>query len=407
MSIVFDRITCIVLLLVTCLAVGCDERTPSVARLPITKDAQTLADGNSEFAFDLYHQLAKQSDGNLFFSPYSISTALSMTYAGARGTTETEMANVLHFSLAQPQQHLAAQVLISNFSGSGRDYQLSVANRIWGRNDVEFVPPFLDITREQYYAELARLDFAAQTEASRKEINQWVEDNTNRKIVDLVKPGGIIPQTVIVLTNAVYFKGNWAQQFDKQDTHDDDFHLSATDTIKVPLMYQSDDLPFVENDTIKMIELPYEGDDLSMLVLLPKEGKNLSDITPSLTLANLQKWRASLAEKEVDVWLPRFKVTSEFELSETLKAMGMPTAFEAADFTGMSSAGAAISQVLHKAFVEVNEEGTEAAAATAVILAESASLAPSFRADRPFVFVIQDKATGSILFMSRIVNPTG
>jgi serpin B len=304
-----------------------------------------------------------------------------------------------------PQQHLAAQVLISNISGAGRDYELNVANRLWGRNDVEFVAPYLEVTRDRYYAELARMDFAGQTEASRKEINTWVESNTNNKIVELLKPGAIKPQTVVVLTNAVYFKGKWAQQFKKEDTHDNNFHVSSEKKVIVPLMFQTDKFGFTENDDIKVLELPYKGDDLSMLVVLPKGKKSISEISPSLTSANLKLWRASLNETDVDVWMPRFKVTNDFELSEILKSMGMPSAFDAADFSGMSSSAASISQVIHKAYIDVNEEGTEAAAATAVVMDEAAILSPSFRVDRPFVFFIQDKATGSILFMGRIENP--
>jgi serpin B len=254
------------------------------------------------------------------------------------------------------------------------------------------------------------VDFVTETEKTRQKINRWVEDKTNDKIKNLIPEGALNAMTRLVLTNAIYFKGDWASQFDKDDTEDADFFVSPEKTVTASLMYQKEEFKYAENELLQILQLPYKGDDLSMLVLLPKEKIGLADLEKELTADKLTEWQKRMYEQEIEVYLPKFKMTSQFSLSETLKKMGMSDAFDPgkADFSGMTgNKDLFISAVLHKAFVEVNEKGTEAAAATGVMMQLSMALdEPVFRADHPFIFMIQDNKTGSILFVGRVMDPT-
>ena len=382
---------------------------PWTERAPASDDVKQLAQDGNAFAFDLYARLAEQ-EGNLFFSPYSISTALGMTYAGARGDTETEMAETLHFTLPQERLHKANGALIADLDGTGknRGYQLSIANRLWGRRGDEFLAPFLEVNRRDYGAEFQQLDFGADADAARNTINQWVEDQTNQKIKELLKPNVITGQTVLVLTNAIYFKGDWANRFKKSATHDRVFHVNAETEVEVPTMMQNEKFLNGHDELVQILEMPYEGNDVVMTILLPVERGGLAEVESQLSSAKLTEWLALMQESEIDVWLPKFKMTSEFQLNGALSEMGMPSAFDSrADLSGLTgSPGLYISAVVHKAFVDVNEEGTEAAAATAVVVAEAAALVDQFRADHPFLFLIRDKHTGGILFMGRVTDPS-
>ena len=378
-------------------------------------DVSAIVKGGNRFALDLHRQLRSQ-EGNLFFSPSSISTALAMTYAGAAGETEAEMAKTLHFQVPNDQLHDGMRALQAFWRtpDEKKGIRLNLANRLWGQESYEFLPAFLQITRDQYGAELARLDFT-QSEQARETINTWVEDQTEKKIADLIPARVISSDTKLVLTNAVYFHGIWAEPFEKDRTKDEDFHLTAADKIKVPMMHRWDEFRYGAIDDLQILELPYGDGSLSMIVLLPKEIDGLADLEAELTFRNLQRWTASLKhEDEVKVYLPKFKTTSQFEMSDTLKAMGMKSAFDAnaADFSGMTGdRDLYISAVIHKAFVDVNEEGTEAAAATAVIMSprsariQEPTEPPVFRADHPFVFMIRDNRNDAILFVGRIMNP--
>jgi serpin B len=377
----------------------------------VTDDMRAAARSGNEFAFDLYGRL-KGGEGNLFFSPASISTALAMTYAGAAGQTEREMAGVLHFDLPQRRLHAAYGTLGEVLNASNKNYQLSTANRLWAAKTFPFRPEYLTLTRQSYGAELAQLDFA-RTEEARRTINGWVEQRTNNRIQDLIPPGVLERYTRLVLTNAIYFKGNWADEFHKGVTEDQPFRLVDGGKTNAPLMRQTNDFRYGEADGLQLVELSYAGGDLSMLILLPRE-VGLEPLEKQLTAENVERWSSEMGSREVELYLPRFKTTSQFRLSQTLAAMGMPLAFsDDADFSGMSSAEALkISEVVHKAFVEVNEQGTEAAAATGVVLAPT-SAAPGvqeppvvFRADRPFAFLIRDGRTGAILFLGRVADPT-
>jgi serpin B len=379
----------------------------------VPDDVRSVVRGNNDFALQLYGQL-RSKEGNLFLSPYSISTALAMTYAGARGETASEMAKALDFTLPPDRLHRAFAALLAQVNGEARKqaYQLSVANALWGQKNFGFLPDFLNLTRNDYGAGLHEVDFAADTEAARKLINAWVEQQTRNKIKDLLQPGVLATNTRLVLTNAIYFKGFWAHQFKKNDTRPELFHTSPGTSVKAPLMHDTSDYKYLDGGDFQALELPYKGNDLSMVVLLPKKVDGLPELEKKLTEANLAAWLGRLQKREVMVALPKFKMTREFGLNQVLQALGMRQAFipGGADFTGMSGSGRElfISAVIHKAFVDVNEEGTEAAAATGVVIS-LASAVPNrvvFRADHPFVFLIRDNRSGSILFLGRLTQPT-
>jgi serpin B len=373
----------------------------------------SVVEGNTRFALDLYGRLRSQP-GNLFFSPASVSTALAMTYAGARGETAEQMARTLHLPSGDARLHDAIAALRQQLAPKGDKpgYRLSIANRLWGQQGYHFLPDFLALTRDYYGAALAEVDFANQPERARTTINRWVEQQTEERIKDLVPDGVLTPLTRLVLTNAVYFKGDWSLPFLKALTKEEDFHVTSDKTTRVPIMYQSDDFRFAAANGLKALELSYGHGDLSALVLLPDQVDGLAALEERLNDANLRQCTADLQKRKVNVFLPRFKFTYELSLSKVLQEMGMLLAFDAsrADFSGMSSQDSLfISEVLHKAFVDVNEEGTEAAAATAVAISIKSAVSPHepavFRADHPFLFLIVDNRTKSILFMGRVVNP--
>ena len=375
----------------------------------------SVVEGNSQFALDLHGSL-KSQPGNLFFSPSSISTALAMTYAGARGETAGQMASVLHFPAPQEKVHEAFASLSKSFKSETEKpgYQLSVANRLWGQQGYHILPDFLAITRDSYQAEMALVDFVNNTERARAVINQWVEAQTQEKIKDLLPRGTLTPRTRLVLTNAIYFKGDWTRPFRKEATREEDFHVTGDKTTRVPLMHLKDDFRLGAVDGLKLLDLPYGKGDLSAIVLLPDSIDGLPALEEKLNLKNLTRWLGTLLRQKVDVFLPRFQLTSQFALNQALEAMGMPLAFDEneADFSGISTEDRLyISAVVHKAFVDLNEQGTEAAAATGVVMAVRAAMLPRppavFRADHPFLFLIVDNRTKSILFLGRVVNPNG
>ncbi|HOS79832.1 MAG TPA: serpin family protein [Anaerolineae bacterium] len=370
---------------------------------------ETVVQGNTQFAFALYQKFRAEK-GNLFFSPYSISTALAMTYAGARGNTAVQMAQALHFLLEQEQLHPAFASLEDRLSNIGRkgQIQLKVANALWPQVGYPFLEEFLALTKQYYGVLITAVDYA-DTETARGIINAWVEEKTEKKIQELIPPRILDAWTRLVLVNAVYFKGNWASQFNQGRTSDAPFWVTPDESVQVPMMTQEHEFRYGESDGLQILELPYAGDDLSMVVLLPREIDGLAKLEGSLTVENLGIWTRNLWKAEVRVFLPRFEITFPFRLDDTLKSMGMVDAFgDNADFSGMDGRKwLYIAAVLHKAFVAVNEEGTEAAAATAVVM-KGRSLTPPppvFRADHPFVFLIRENGTGSILFLGRVVNP--
>ena len=378
-------------------------------------DLAALVDGNNAFAFDLYGAL-KGAPGNLFYSPYSISQALAMTYAGARDTTEKEMAATLHFTLPQDSLHPAFNSLDQQLKArgqgargkDGKGFRLNIVNAIWGQAGCTFLADYLDLLAQDYGAGLRTLDFRAAPEPSRQTINKWVEDQTEQRIKDLIPPGGIDPLTRLVLTNAIYFNAAWANNFEKGATQPAPFHLVDGSTVDVPMMHQTERLGYAAGDGYQAVSLPYDGSELEMVVLLPDEGK-LAEFEKSLDAGKAGSIIKDIAPKQVALSLPGFKFESEFSLGNVLAGMGMPLAFSSqADFSGMTgNRYLSISEVVHKAFVGVDEAGTEAAAATAVIMRATAmpAMPKEVTVDRPFIFLIRDIQTGAVIFVGRVVNP--
>jgi len=368
-----------------------------------------IVTGNTEFALDLYQQL-RTSDGNLVLSPYSISTALAMTYAGARTTTAAQMADVLHFSPDQPSFHAAFSSLQSETkdASTGSSCRLEIANALWGQEGEPFLKDFLGLVRDSYQATFRELDFARATEQARRTINSWIADQTHGRIEELLAPSDLDAAAALVLTNAIYFKGTWANRFSERATLETQFFVSKEKTVKVSMMTQGAQFGFARVGDVDVLELPYEGDRLSMVVVLPIEQDGLERVERSLDAERLTGWVDALEQHLVQVRLPRFKMDVSFDLSRTLAAMGMPEAFTSkADFSGMNGAkDLFLSVVRHEAEIEVNEEGTEASAATAVIAKRRASSA-MFNANHPFLFLVRDRHTGSILFLGRVVDPKG
>lgn len=387
----------------------------AIAEIP--PEVTQLAADNTAFALDLYARLGPEhADENLFFSPYSISTALAMTYIGARGETAVEMARVLHFSLGQNQLHPAfSQLMTTIETAPSSDYQILSANRLWGQDGAFFEPQFLGQLQQYYGGEVETLDFINQTEICRQTINDWVEERTQDKIQDPIAPNKLTSLTRFVLTNAIYFQGNWLAVFDPERTRDATFTTASGEQANVSMMYQREYFEYAEVEGLQILELPYRGDALSMVVLLPDAVGGLAALERRFTPDNLQQWLSALTLPvegpelmQIQLWLPKFRVTSEFDLTKVLSMMGMPSAFgERSDFSGINGGrDLFISDVIHKAVVEVSEIGTEAAAATA-IGGVTRGVPPSieFRADRPFVFLIRHRHSGSILFLGRVANP--
>lgn len=376
-----------------------------------------LVDGNTAFALDLYQRLQPRP-GNLFYSPHSVSTALAMTLAGARGQTQKEMAGTLHLSLPPETLHPAFGDLQAHLHAAQAKghITLSVANSLWGQRGEEFLDEFLKLTQRHYGAGINIVDYVKDTEGARQIINAWVEKKTHSKIKDLLAPSSLSRDTRLVLCNAIYFKGTWATKFNEPRTREADFHLKPGNIVRVPMMVQTEgSFRMKALDGLSAIDLPYQGNELSMIVLLPEAVDRLPALEKNLKPQSLKRWLGELAaaaESKVHVFLPKFRTASGFSLEKTLTAMGMPSAFKpgAADFSAMNGErDLFIDDVVHKALVEVNEEGTEAAGATAVAPRPTAGPPTSvaeFHADHPFLFLIRDNQTGSILFFGRIVDPT-
>ena len=380
------------------------------------KDAMTtLVAGNSEFAFDLYRTL-RVEDGNLFYSPYSISLALAMTYSGARGETAQQMANTLHFLLSQDHLHPAFNSLDIELGergegAEGKDdegFRLNMVNAIWGQEDYQFLTTFLDLLAENYGAGLRTLDFVNAPEESRTIINNWVSDQTEGRIEDLIPQGIISALTRLVLTNAIYFNAAWQYPFSEDMTKDGTFYLLDGGEVTVPMMRQTESFGYNEGDGYQAVELPYDGRELSMVILLPQAGR-LETFEGTLDAGQVEAIVNGMETRPVSLTMPRFEFKASLSLKEILAAMGMPVAFsELADFSGMTgNRDLFISDVVHQAFVSVDEAGTEAAAATAVIMSlTSVPEAPvSVTVDRPFIFLIRDIETDTIIFMGRVINP--
>lgn len=378
--------------------------------------------GNTQFALDLYRRLAARPDtGNLFFSPLSIRIALAMTWAGAKGPTADQIAAVMHFPTDPQDFHPAFGRLESQLNRYRQTdgIRLLIANALWLQQGFAFKADYLSLIKEHYSGSLRQTDFQQAAEAARREINAWVEEKTSGRITELIGPSMLSPLTRLVLTNAVYFKGDWARQFSPRNTRPLPFTVtdcspqnpgesSEPEKISVATMQQTARFAYGETDRLQILRLPYTGNSLSMIILLPKN-VTLCELTESLSANELQEWIDTLREREVEVYLPRFEMDYTAQLGSVLSEMGMPLAFTpAADLTGMANVkDLHISGVVHKAWVKVTEEGTEAAAATGVTVGVTAAPAPPpvFRADHPFLFLIYDEQTHTVLFLGRLVRP--
>lgn len=368
---------------------------------------------NNQFTFDFYNQIKGGTD-NIFVSPISISSAIAMTYEGARGKTAEEIRSVFHF----PSDIVTLRNSFASINGElnkkSDSFQLSIANALWAQKDYKFLSEYLSTVEKYYGGKATNLDFKFATETARQTINKWVEVKTNDRIQNLIPSGLLNPNTRLVLTNAIYFNGKWEKPFDENGTRADTlFSVDAVKKVKVNMMQnESGEFGYAENSDLQIIELPYRGNKISMIILLPKQN-DINAFEKILNLEKLNQLKKELKKQRVGVFLPQFKFGTKYFLAENLKKIGMPTAFlgGTADFSGMDGTRyLSIGEVIHQAFVDVNENGTEAAAATAVIMKTTAApypgpTIPRFYANHPFIFLIQDNSNGNILFMGKIINP--
>ena len=373
-----------------------------------------LVDGNNTFAFNLFHELKSQEAENQFFSPFSISTALAMTYAGARNETEREISRTMHFPRNE-KFHSAFKMLMDGLNiGTEGKVKLNIANGLWAQQDFRFLDSYLDLVTSNYGSELKNVNFKADNdrEIARKDINSWVEHKTNDKIKNLVQPGNLNSMTKLVLVNAIYFYSEWARPFEKEATDPKDFFRMSGSAVMVPFMNQTGSYNYYEDAAVKAIEIPYADNKSSMVIFLPNEKDGITEFEDSFDYKYYQIITGSFSNNSVRLSIPKFKTNARVDLGKTLSDMGMPMAFTtAADFSGMTGRrDLYISAVIHQAFINVDEKGTEAAAATAVMMV--VSMAPPrsdgkiFIADHPFLFCIKDNQSGSILFMGKIMNPS-
>lgn len=382
-----------------------------LAAAPATNPKKT-AKANNAFAFDLYHEITKTEAGNVFFSPFSISTALAMTYAGADSTTATEIQNTMHFGPNTDAFHISyGEYLKQLDKNADGNIQLRIANRLWGEKTYVLKSSFINLNAQAYDSPLILVDFRNEPNDSRIEINNWVADRTEQRIKDLIPPRAITTDTRLVLTNAIYFKGDWLFRFDKKITKEQEFYLAKGKTKKTPFMNIKGAFSFSGNDKYKMIQLPYKGEKQSMVVVLPNKPEQLSEIEKTFTDSNFEQLNQGY-KPNVILRLPKFKITIPLGLNGALHEMGIRQAFtDFADFSKMTKVNnLKITDVVHKAFIEIDEEGTEAAAATAVVIGLKTTAATEIRteefiADHPFLFYIIDNETKAILFMGRIMEP--
>jgi serpin B len=371
------------------------------------ESVSTLSNYMNDFCFDLYHQLSVDNTENLFISPYSIFVALAMTYEGARSDTAEEMETVLHFS-QNNETMLCSFGKIYNLLNQHKEYTLNTANALWKQNGYPFLSQYVNFIENYYMGKATDVDFSNADKVA-QQINQWVEEHTNGKIKDLLTSSDIHPLTKMILTNAIYFNGDWLYKFNRDHTTELDFETSHGNTVKVPMMSLAEaELNYAETDDIQILELPYKDEELSMLIVLPKEN-DLAAVEQMIDRETLVSWQESFSQTTVDVSLPKFTMETEYRLKEYLIDLGMQIPFTMdADFSGMNgNQDLFIEKVLHKAYIEVNEEGTEAAGTTSVhMVLKGGPEGVVFNADHPFILLILQKETGLILFIGKMCNPS-
>jgi serpin B len=370
----------------------------------------SVAEANNSFAFNLYSQFS-DSNNNIFFSPLSISNVGAMLYEGARGETADQILNVFGFPKDKKELRSSFAELNQRLNAPGRPYKLHTANALWAEKTYTFLKEYIDTVKHHYGGEARNVDFVNDAEGSTKLINDWIDNQTEHRITNMFDPGSLNQVTRLALTNAIYFKGNWAKQFDKDYTKDEDFHVTSGKVIKVPMMKMptdSFDFRYTENEKIQVLEMPYKGENLSMLVFLPKNN-DLTGIEKSIDSEELMNLRRRMYPQKVQIWMPKFEFKTSYNLNSTLMNMGMKLPFGmVADFSGMDGSHRLyVDQMKHDAFVKVDEEGTEAAAATGASMRLKAVITQPkfFKADHPFMFIINELGSGNILFMGRITNP--
>ncbi len=402
--------------------VGCSTVNVKIAASDIQREVPQSVDqslyaqqvaANNDFAFDLY-RTSSSEDGNLFYSPYSISASLAMAYAGARSETEKQTSVTLHYILPQDQLHRVFNVLDQSLNTSPSDessFQLKAANSLWGQDQFPFLPDFLDVIARNYGTGVRLVDFTSdeKREAARRTINDWVSQQTSQKIKDLLPQAMINDLTRLILINAIYFKGEWQDPF-RSDTKDAPFTVSSGQQVEVPTMSRRADAPYFQGEGFQAVSLPYKGDRVEMIVIMPEPGK-FSEFEQSLDRTSFDQILAGLKTYDVKLYLPKYNFEYSKDLKDILEKMGMPAAFdpEQADFSGIydqkiEPRNLFISHVAHKAFIAVDEKGTEAAAATGIIM-EIVSMPVTLHIDHPFIFAIRDRQTGSILFVGRVLDP--
>ncbi len=375
-------------------------------------EISSIAQGNNEFAFDLLKEIPYERD-NMVISPFSISTALAMTYAGARNETLREMAEVMHFDREQVLFNANYGAYINAINHIAKEHvELNIANSIWAQQDYSFLQSYFDIIEDVYDSETFQVDFRANREAVREDINNWVYDETREKIENLIAPGVLTDDTRMVLVNAIHFLGPWVKEFDTEQTRENHFYLQGREFVMADFMHNTDTLPYFEDETMQVLEIPYSGKNFSMVIVLPRETPNMEKIERSLNSEAFDNMLSKLENTEVDMFVPKFEAETKLDLEEVLMGMGMVQPFNRyADFSGMTGdLDLKIDKVIHQAMIEVAEEGTEAAAATAVVVIRKTSIDPdprtTFMANRPFMFFIKENQNNSILFAGRVMNPS-
>ncbi len=391
------------------LFVGCSSDPASAPKPVFTADANPITRGNLQFAIELHQQLAT-AQGNLIFSPFSIRSALAMTASGAEGATNREILRTIHLPEGDVvQEAVGALVRWLNWSGERATFQLRIVNTLWGQKGIDWKEDFLNRLKDDYAASLQEIDFD-QSQAARQTINCWVREKTNDKIQELIPSGMITPETLMALTNTVDFLGDWEEAFEPSVTEQLPFFRTPDDAVPTAMMQQTAEFAYHGDSKVQVLQMSYSGNELSMLIVLPNEKNGLAKLEEELTAEQLQRWLKQLSPREVIVSLPKFTMTQQFNLTDALRAMGMPRPFsDQANFTGMANDNALLLDfVVHKAYIVVNERGTEAAAASAEGLdkgSEPEASPPVFRADHPFLFLIRDTRHELILLMGRLTDP--
>ncbi|MDH5463479.1 MAG: serpin family protein [Nitrosopumilus sp.] len=360
-----------------------------------------IPSANNQFALNFYSHVIQDKESNVFFSPTSIFTAFAIAYEGAKDNTASEMKDVFGFESDESKRRIGFADMQRQLNMKQQNNIVSLANALWVAENFEVLPEYADTAKTYYGSEVESVSFTSK-EKGVDLINSWIDEKTHGKIKKIFEK--LDPSTKLVITNAIYFKGIWEDPFDKTKTVVGDFHVTSDNTIQMPMMESKTTFPNITvNDLVQIVELPYEGENFSMLILLPRDVNGMKSLEESLSVDNLNKWKGELQKKKTKVYMPKFKLETEYDLKSVLQEMGIHDAFSNADFTGISNSGLYIEKAVHKAFVEVNEEGTEAAAATGIAMFQSGPF--EFMVDRPFIFIIQDNETRSILFIGKVVNP--